>query len=595
MALPVLKCPFLSHLTLQQVRASAPNILNSGVESCPIFSQFARKISTSNIHHNGNLSSTNVSSSTSRPLSLNEIKAVHEKMLEQKNHQYSSSKYKPIIQNVKTSMNTNKPNPYGEIIISAECEDLLCPFLHSTPIALRRVVNMDQDTIKVNRKSSVDKVPRPITSPHINVANTFEYDAFFDAKIEAKKLDNSYRIFKRVQRKSGCFPQAEEKKTLNEDSESRTITVWCSNDYLGLGQHPKLRKAVIDAVTAHGSGSGGTRNISGTSPLHEKLEEQLARLHQKESALIFTSCYVANDTTLFTLAKGLPKCHILSDSGNHASMIQGIRNSQVPKHVFRHNDVNHLEEILKKIPRHIPKIVAFETVHSMDGSICDLEAMLDVAHEYGSITFIDEVHAVGLYGPNGAGIGERDQVLHKMDIISGTLGKAFGSIGGYIAGNAAMTDFIRSYGSGFIFTTSMPPTVLASSLAAIEISMSDEGRALRRKQQENVRELRSKLVDAGLPVIVSPSHIIPIHVGNAALASLLCNHLLNRYSIYIQSINYPTVERGTERLRIAATPYHTSEMIDQLVDALTHVWKDVGLTLKGVEQRQQPIALRHHA
>jgi 5-aminolevulinate synthase len=280
-------------------------------------------------------------------------------------------------------------------------------------------------------------------------------------------------------------------------------------------------------------------------------------------------------------------------------MIQGIRNSHVPKHIFRHNNIQHLEELLKTIPRNTPKIVAFETVHSMDGSICNLEAMLDVAHDYGSITFIDEVHAVGLYGHNGAGIGERDNVLHKMDIISGTLGKAFGGIGGYIAGNAKMTDFIRSYGAGFIFTTSMPPTVLASALAAIEISKSDEGRALRRKQQENVRELRSKLIDAGLPVMIAPSHIIPIHVGNAALAALLCNHLLDRYSIYIQSINYPTVERGTERLRIAPTPFHTSEMIDQLVDALKHVWQDVGLTLKDVEQQQhqhqQPVFLRHHA
>ena len=375
---------------------------------------------------------------------------------------------------------------------------------------------------------SLGKVTRILAPLKTNGKSPFGYDQFFHEKIEAKKRDNSYRVFKRVQRKSGLFPQAEEKKTLDDDSESRTITVWCSNDYLGLGQHPKMKKAVMwvndgeksrilswsacsnsDAVTAHGSGSGGTRNISGTSPLHEKLEEQLARLHQKESALLFTSCYVANDTTLFTLAKALPNCHILSDSGNHASMIQGIRNSQVPKHIFRHNDVAHLEELLKKIPRHLPKIVAFETVHSMDGrrpvvsrtqrsfddhavlgSICNLEAMLDVAHTYGSLTFIDEVHAVGLYGHNGAGIGERDHILHKMDIISGTLGKsrlvfialdrcpvrllgkAFGSIGGYIAGTSQMTDFVRSYGSGFIFTTSMPPTVLASALAAIEVRSS---------------------------------------------------------------------------------------------------------------------------
>jgi 5-aminolevulinate synthase len=584
MALPVLKCPFLSQLTLQQVRASAPHILNAGIESCPIFSQLARKISTSAVPETSNLSSM------SRPMSLDEIKAIHEKVYEKRN---VSAKVKAA---TPTSLNTKKPSPFGDIIISAECEDLLCPFLKSTPITLRRV-NMDQDTIEVNRK--LGKVTRPTTPPKVDVANSFEYDQFFDEKIEAKKRDNSYRVFKRVQRKSGCFPRAEEPKTLDDDSETRTITVWCSNDYLGLGQHPKLKKAVIDAVTAHGSGSGGTRNISGTSPLHEKLEEKLARLHQKESALIFTSCYVANDTTLFTLAKALPNCHILSDSGNHASMIQGIRNSQVPKHIFRHNDIEHLEKLLKKIPRHVPKIVAFETVHSMDGSICDLEAMLDVAHDYGLLTFIDEVHAVGLYGHNGAGIGERDHVLHKMDIISGTLGKAFGSIGGYIAGNAKMTDFVRSYGSGFIFTTSMPPTVLASAIAAIEISMTDEGRSLRRKQQENVRELRSKLIDAGLPVMMSPSHIIPIHVGNAALATLLCNHLLDRYSIYLQSINYPTVERGTERLRIAATPYHTSEMIDQLVDALKQVWKDVGLSLKDVDQQQHQqqtrVILRQHA
>lgn len=575
MAMPVLKCPFLSQFTLQQVRASAPNILNAGVDSCPIFSQFARKISTTNVQESGHVAAT-------RACTIDELKTFHENI----------GKDKSKTPTFQSKFHAKKPNPYGEIIISADCQDLLCPYLKSTPLALRRV-SLDEDIIEVNQNLST----RPLTPPIVDAANSFEYDQFFDERIEAKKRDNSYRVFKRVQRRSGCFPRADERKHLDDEKDSRTITVWCSNDYLGLGQHPKLKEAVINAVNTQGTGSGGTRNISGTNPLHEKLEEQLARLHQKESALIFTSCYVANDTTLYTLAKALPNCHILSDSGNHASMIQGIRNSQVPKHIFRHNDIGHLESLLKKIPRHIPKIVAFETVHSMDGSICDLEGMIDVAHAYGSITFIDEVHAVGLYGQNGAGIGERDNVLHKMDIISGTLGKAFGSIGGYIAGTAKMTDFIRSYGSGFIFTTSMPPTVLASAIAAIEISRSDEGRALRRKQQENVRELRSKLIDAGLPVMMSPSHIIPIHVGDAALATLLCNQLLDQYSIYLQSINYPTVERGTERLRIAATPYHTSDMIDQLVDALTQVWKDVGLSFKTVEQLQQQstCALRQHA
>jgi 5-aminolevulinate synthase len=335
----------------------------------------------------------------------------------------------------------------------------------------------------------------------------------------------------------------------------------------------------MNAVKKFGAGSGGTRNISGSTPIHDKLERALAHLHQKQSALIFTSCYVANDTTLFTLAKMLPKCHILSDAGNHASMIQGIRNSGVPKHIFRHNDVNHLESILKTLPRDVPKIVAFESVHSMDGSICNVEHMCDVAHKYGGLTFVDEVHAVGLYGHNGAGIGERDGVLDKMDVISGTLGKAFGNIGGYIAGSSALVDTVRSYGSGFIFTTSLPPSVAAGASASIEISSSDEGRHLRNLHQHNAAILKRKLILNGLPVMNSPSHIVPIMVGNAENATQICNYLLDKYGIYIQAINYPTVARGEERLRIVPTPLHTDEMIDYLVDSLTSIWIDMKLKL----------------
>lgn len=404
-------------------------------------------------------------------------------------------------------------------------------------------------------------------------SNLFDYEHFFGEKLDHKKKDGSYRYFKKVIRHADSFPRVQEQKgdKINE------MTIWCSNDYLGLGRHPYVQSKVIDAVQKYGAGSGGTRNISGSTPLHDQLETELAKLHQKEAALLFTSCYVANDTTLFTLAKMLPHCHILSDAGNHASMIQGIKNSYIPKTVFRHNDYKHLEEILKKLPSNTPKIVAFETVHSMDGSICDLEKMCDITHKYGGISFIDEVHAVGLYGQNGGGVGERDNMLHKMDIITGTLGKAFGNIGGYIAGSARFVDTMRSYGSGFIFTTSLPPSVAAGSLAAIEVSRSDEGRELRATHQLYAKIVKNRLIEAGLPVMDSPSHIVPVMVGNPKHAAEICDRLLNEHGIYIQSINYPTVARGTERLRIVPNPHHTMEMIDKLVDSLIASWVKTGL------------------
>merc|ERR1719412_2618048 len=288
-----------------------------------------------------------------------------------------------------------------------------------------------------------------------------------------------------------------------------------------MSAHPKVTGAVMDAVTRHGVGAGGTRNISGNSILHEELEAELANLHSKEAALVFTSCYVANDTTLFTLATKLPGCEIFSDAGNHASMIQGIRNSRAPKHIFKHNDPEHLDQLLSKVDVSVPKIVAFETVHSMSGAICPLEEMCDVAHKYGALTFVDEVHAVGLYGRQGAGVGERDGVEHKIDIVSGTLGKAYGNIGGYVAASKMLIDVVRSYGAGFIFTTSLPPTVLAGSLASVRILRSGEGRQLRAQHQVNVEYLRRSLFAAGVGVEATPSHIIPVHVGNPVLCSNL--------------------------------------------------------------------------
>lgn len=294
----------------------------------------------------------------------------------------------------------------------------------------------------------------------------------------------------------------------------KPVTVWCSNDYLGMSRHIQVMNAVKEALDKYGSGAGGTRNISGNSMGHELLEKRLAQLHEKEKGLIFSSCFVANDSTLCTLAKSLPGCHIFSDAGNHASMIQGIRNSQVPKHIFRHNDAAHLEELLVKVDKSLPKVVAFETVHSMTGDISPHEELCDVAHKYGALTFVDEVHAVGLYGFYGAGIGERDRTSHKMDIISGTLGKAFGNVGGYIVGSAKLIDLIRSYAPGFIFTTSLPPTVLYGALASIEVLSSDEGRNLRAAHQKTVAYMKSNLISAGFQLIPSDSHIIPIKVYN---------------------------------------------------------------------------------
>ncbi|XP_068265024.1 5-aminolevulinate synthase, non-specific, mitochondrial isoform X2 [Nyctibius grandis] len=408
--------------------------------------------------------------------------------------------------------------------------------------------------------------------------STFQYDQFFEKKIDEKKKDHTYRVFKTVNRKAQIFPMADD----YTDSliTKKEVSVWCSNDYLGMSRHPRVCGAVMDTLKQHGAGAGGTRNISGTSKFHVDLEKELADLHGKDAALLFSSCFVANDSTLFTLAKMLPGCEIYSDSGNHASMIQGIRNSRVPKHIFRHNDVNHLRELLKKSNPSTPKIVAFETVHSMDGAVCPLEELCDVAHEHGAITFVDEVHAVGLYGARGGGIGDRDGIMQKMDIISGTLGKAFGCVGGYISSTSSLIDTVRSYAAGFIFTTSLPPMLLAGALESVRTLKSAEGQVLRRQHQRNVKLMRQMLMDAGLPVVHCPSHIIPIRVADAAKNTEICDKLMSQHSIYVQAINYPTVPRGEELLRIAPTPHHTPQMMSYFLEKLLATWNDVGLELK---------------
>ncbi|XP_029912651.1 5-aminolevulinate synthase, erythroid-specific, mitochondrial [Myripristis murdjan] len=409
------------------------------------------------------------------------------------------------------------------------------------------------------------------------VAPSYDYDSFFSEKIADKKRDHTYRVFKTVNRSAEVFPFAEDYSIAGR--EGSQVSVWCSNDYLGMSRHPKVLKGIRDALDRHGAGAGGTRNISGTSNFHVMLEQELAELHQKDAALVFSSCFVANDSTLFTLAKMLPGCEIYSDAGNHASMIQGIRNSGAKRFIFRHNDSRHLEELLRRSDPKTPKIVAFETVHSMDGAICPLEELCDVAHRYGALTFVDEVHAVGLYGARGAGVGERDNVMHKIDIVSGTLGKAFGCVGGYIASSAALVDTVRSFAAGFIFTTALPPMVLSGALESVRVLKSPEGQVLRRAHQRNVKHMRQLLMDKGLPVVNCPSHIIPIRVGNAELNTKVCDTLLERHNIYVQAINYPTVPRGEELLRLAPSPHHNPAMMEYFVDKLVEVWQEAGLLL----------------
>lgn len=410
-----------------------------------------------------------------------------------------------------------------------------------------------------------DPADGPIDAEQSSIYN---YDSRLRNLIKMKKDDESYRVFRKVRRFSANFPHGFE--------QDKPVIIWCSNDYFGMSSHPKVHEAILMALKKYGAGSGGTRNIAGNSPVHEQLELDLADLHEKEAALLFSSCYVANDSTLFTILKLIPGCHIFSDAGNHASMIQGIRNSGATKHIFRSFDAVDLENKLKQVPLSTPKIVAFETVHSMTGDISQVEKLCDVSHKYGALTFVDEVHAVGLYGKEGAGIAQRDNCMDKIDIVSGTLGKAYGNCGGYIASSHHLIDVVRSYASGFIFTTSLPPTVVCGAAESVRILKGAEGRHLRELQQNNVFHMKRALTAAGLPHYDSKSHIIPIPVGNAAKCSQVSRDLLDM-GHYIQSINYPTVAKGSERLRVSVTPFHSEQMIDSLIEKIVQVWHRNGL------------------
>jgi 5-aminolevulinate synthase len=403
-------------------------------------------------------------------------------------------------------------------------------------------------------------------------ADKARYDTAIDAAIDRLHEEGRYRTFIDIERRKGRFPHAVWRKPDGAESE---ITVWCGNDYLGMGQHPVVLEAMREALEATGAGSGGTRNISGTTIWHKRLEAELADLHQKEAALLFTSAYIANDATLSTLPKLLPGLIIYSDALNHASMIEGVRRNGGAKRIFRHNDVAHLRELLEADDPDAPKLIAFESIYSMDGDFGPIAEICDLADEFGALTYIDEVHAVGMYGPRGAGVAERDRLMHRIDIINGTLAKAYGVMGGYIAASAKMCDAIRSYAPGFIFTTSLPPAVAAGAAASVRHLKTDQAR--RDKQQEHARVLKDRLIALGLPIIDHGSHIVPVIVGDPVHCKAISDMLLEDHGIYCQPINFPTVPRGTERLRFTPSPVHTPQMIDRLVRAMDGLWAHCAL------------------
>jgi len=398
-----------------------------------------------------------------------------------------------------------------------------------------------------------------------------DYAKAFSGALASIRREGRYREFADIKRRRGDFPNAR----CYSSATPQDVKVWCSNDYLGMGQHPYVIAAMHEAIDAAGAGSGGTRNISGTTHYHVQLEAELADLHGKDAALLFTSGYIANDASISSLARLLPGCVIFSDAMNHASMIEGIRHGGGPKHIWRHNDLPHLEELLRGYDRATPKLIVFESVYSMDGDIAPIGDICALAKKYNALTYLDEVHAVGLYGPRGGGIAERDEVMDQIDVIEGTLAKGFGVMGGYIAASADIADAIRCYALGFIFTTSLAPAVVAGALASVRHLK--ESQIERERHQERARALKSRLIAAGLPVYDNPSHVVPVMVGDPVRCKALTDALMQRFNIYVQPINYPTVARGSERIRLTPSPCHTDSDMDDLVAALNLLWGEMDL------------------
>jgi 5-aminolevulinate synthase len=399
-----------------------------------------------------------------------------------------------------------------------------------------------------------------------------DYEAYFTDALAQLRDERRYRVFADLERHAGRFPRAK----WHCPEGPRDVVIWCSNDYLGMGQHPKVVGAMIETATRMGTGAGGTRNIAGTNHPLVELERELADLHGKEAALVFTSGYVSNQTGIATIAKLIANCLILSDALNHNSMIEGVRHSNCEKRIFRHNDIGHLEELLRGAGER-PKLIVFESLYSMDGDVAPTEAICDLADRYGAMTYIDEVHAVGMYGPRGGGIAARDGTMHRIDVVEGTLAKAFGCLGGYITGSARMVDAVRSYAPGFIFTTALPPAICAAATAAIRHLKTSNWE--RERHQDRAGRTKSVLAAAGLPIMPNDTHIVPVFVGDPERCKQACDLLLEQHGIYIQPINYPTVAKGTERLRITPSPYHDDTLIDELAEALVDVWEELGLPL----------------
>ena len=398
-----------------------------------------------------------------------------------------------------------------------------------------------------------------------------DYRVFFDSALDQLRDERRYRVFADLERLAGRFPYA----IWHSPAGPREVVIWCSNDYLGMAQHPKVVAAMVETAGRMGTGAGGTRNIAGTNHPLIELERELAELHGKQAALVFTSGYVSNETGIATIAKLLPNCLLLSDALNHNSMIEGVRKSGCEKQVWRHNDIGHLEQLLKVATPDRPKLILCESLYSMDGDVAPLHRICDLAERYGALSYVDEVHAVGMYGPHGGGIAERDGAMARIDVIEGTLAKAFGCLGGYIAGNANLIDAVRSYAPGFIFTTALPPAVCAAATAAIRHLKSSQWE--RERHQDRAARLKSVLNLARLPVMPSDTHIVPLHVGDPEKCKMASDILLSNYGIYIQPINYPTVPRGLERLRITPSPYHDDALIDRLAEALVDVWDQLKL------------------
>jgi len=409
----------------------------------------------------------------------------------------------------------------------------------------------------------------PPAEPLHRPDGTMNYETFFQGELHGLHMEGNYRVFCDLERNAGAFPRA----THHSDQGKTPITVWCSNDYLGMGQHPDVMNAMHAAIDDCGAGAGGTRNISGTNHHHVLLEKELADLHHKESALLFTSGYVSNWATISTLASRIPGCVILSDEGNHASMIEGMRHSRAERRIFKHNDPEDLNRKMMDLAPGTPKMVLFESVYSMDGDIAPIAELCDVADAHGAMTYLDEVHGVGLYGPRGGGIAERDGLSHRLTVIEGTLAKGFGVIGGYIAASTSLCDFVRSFASGFIFTSALPPSVAAAACASIRHLKSSS--VERRRHQEVVATVRNRLNAAGIPHLHNESHIVPVMVGDPVLCKQISDTLLTSYGIYVQPINYPTVPRGTERLRITPSPMHSAADIDHLVNSLSAIWDEL--------------------